>query len=60
MNVKTADAVPSLARVLNVLGREQKNEMMATMTPKTIVHWLWLVTVFRYLEPTRTWKPYEN
>ena len=58
MNVKNAETVASFARVLKVLGREQTNEMRAMIAEKPIVQTLWLVMVFRYLAPTRQWKPW--
>lgn len=58
MNVKIADAAPSLDRTLNVLGREQNQQIRAAITANTTVHWLWLVMVLRYLALTKTCSPY--
>lgn len=57
MNVKRAEIVASLERALKVLGREATKQMRVAMTAKTIVHWLWLVIVFKYLALTRMCKP---
>jgi len=38
IKVKKADAVASLERALNVLGREQNQQMRVAMTAKTTVH----------------------
>ncbi len=55
--VKNADMVAILERVENVRGSEQKKEMTAMMTEKPTVHTLWLVMVFRYFAPVKTWRP---
>ena len=57
MKVKTAENVASLARAEKVLGREQIQQIMVEMTANTMVHWLWLVIVFKYLALTRTCRP---
>lgn len=54
MKVKSAEAVPSLESMLNVRGSEANQQMMAAITAKTTVHWLWFVIVFRYLALTKT------
>lgn len=38
MNVKKAEAVPSFAKALKVLGREASQQMIVAMTAKMIVH----------------------
>ena len=55
--VKKAEAVAILESVENVRGSEQKKEIIAIMTANPTVHMLWLVIVFRYLAPVRTWRP---
>lgn len=57
MNVKKAEAVPNFERASKVLGREQNQQIIAAMTAKTTVHWLWLVMVLRYVVETKTWSP---
>jgi hypothetical protein len=57
MKVKNAEAVPNFDKALKVLGREQIQQISVAMTAKTIVHWLWLVMVLRYLALTRTCRP---
>lgn len=52
MKVKKADAVARFASDLNVRGSEQTQQMMAEMTAKVMVHWLWFVIVLRYLALT--------
>ena len=59
-NVKNAESVASLERVSKVLGREQMKEMIAMITEKPIVQTEWLVIVFRYLAPVKTWSPYRD
>jgi len=54
INVKKAEAVPSLESVENVRGMEKKKQIMAAMTEKMTVHMLWLVIVLRYLADVRT------
>lgn len=58
MKVVKALILASLARVLNVRGKEQKNETTAMMALKPMVQTPWFVIVFRYFEPTRQWKPW--
>lgn len=57
MNVKNAEAVPSFDSALKVLGRDETQHMSVAITAKTIVHWLWLVIVLRYLALVRTCRP---
>ena len=58
MNVNTAEAVAPLERAPKVRGREQIQEMTATMAEKPMVQTEWLVMVLRYLAPTKQCNPY--
>lgn len=57
-NVKRADTVASLERALKVRGREQNQQIIVAITANTIVHWLWLVMVFRYFVETKMCRPW--
>lgn len=54
INVKNADKVASFESVSNVLGKEQKNEMIAVIAENPTVQISWLVIVFKYLAPIKT------
>lgn len=56
--VKKADPAANLASVLKVRGKEQIQEMTATIALKPTVHMLWFVMVLRYFEPVKQWKPW--
>lgn len=58
MKVKKADAVPKMARVLNVRGSDAKKDTTATMALKPIVQRPWPVMVFKYLAPVRQCRPW--
>ena len=57
MNVKNAERDANLERVSKVLGNEHAQEMTVMTAEKPIVHTEWLVIVFRYLAPVKTWRP---
>jgi hypothetical protein len=56
--VKNAENVAILASAEKVRGMEQINETTAIIAENPMVHTLWFDMVFRYLAPTRQWKPY--
>jgi len=58
VNVNNAESVANFESVEKVRGREQKKETIAMTAEKTIVQVPWLETVFRYLAPTKQWKPW--
>ena len=58
MKVKRAEKVASLDNAENVRGREQKKAMIATIAENPIVQTLPGATVFKYLAPTKQWKPW--
>ena len=47
-NVKKAERVPNFESVSKVLGKEQIQDMTATIAENPTVHTEWLVIVFRY------------
>jgi hypothetical protein len=56
-NVKRAEPVASVARVLKVRGRDATKEMMAVMAAKVMVQVPCPVIVFHHLAPTRQCRP---
>ena len=58
MNVKNAESVASLERVSKVLGNEQIQVMTVIMAENPMVQTEWLVIVFKYFAPVKTWRPY--
>lgn len=57
IKVKKADAVASRERAENVRGSEQKKAITAMIAEYPIVQTWPGATVFKYLEPTKQWKP---
>lgn len=57
INVKKAETVASFERVSNVLGREHKKQITATIAENPTVHKPPLLIVFKYLAPIKTCRP---
>ena len=63
MNVNKAEAAPNLERALNVLGKEQIQQMTNKTIEKLTVRQPTesdAVMVFKYFAPTRTCSPWMN
>ena len=54
--MKKAEAVAIFDSVSNVLGKEQKKEMIAVIAPKPTVQTAPFDMVFKYSAPIRTWR----
>lgn len=57
IKVKKADRVASFESVSNVLGREHKKDITATIAENPTVHNPPLLIVFRYSAPIKTCRP---
>lgn len=63
MKVKKADPTPNLESMLKVRGSDDNQQTSMTTTPKTTGRQVvasGVVTVSRYLTPTRTWSAYKQ